>query len=82
MEDQARSIIGRNCGREVSGDVSDEETVGFYMQSCGTSEDARQERVEAIERDHAASIFEKEFSGEVGVAALYASVAVADRELS
>ena len=62
----------------MSRDVADEKTSGLLVQSCGTTQKAWQERTKRGQRDQAASVFHEEFSGEIGVASLDASVGVAN----
>ena len=54
----------------MGGDAADEQTSRIFVQSCGTSQEAREKGTERGQRDEAASVFQHEFSGEISVASL------------
>jgi hypothetical protein len=55
----------------MSRDATDKEAVGLLVQRDGASEKTREQRIERDDGDEAPTIFDEEFSAEIGVAALH-----------
>jgi hypothetical protein len=66
----------------VSGDVPDEQTVRVLVQSCGATEETRQEGIEGSEWHQATSVFHEKLGGKIGVVSQDAGVIFVDGELS
>ena len=82
LKDEVRGVASGYGGGEVGGDAANKKTVGLLVESCGTSQEAREKGIEGGDGDEAASIFNDEFRGEIGVAALNAGARLVDGKFS
>ena len=66
----------------MSGDTADEEASGFFVQSGGTAQKARQQGGERRDGDESAIIVYEEFPAEIGVASLNTGASLAHLEIA